>query len=250
MIVRNRFTLIELLVVIAIIAILASLLLPALRMAKEMANSSVCMNNLRQHAVAYSMYAGESNEFLPMMQRGEVQPIFTAESFQNHLASGLGIPNAAQDGAQNGANQMGVYYSSASFPVLFCPSSKGLPNLVTATATVPSQKVTTTSYTQNWLWKNRQFPGFGGSNWPGARARLTYFQNTSAAIMMAEIWQGADSRNIRGGGRDGYPFDTHRVGRSVLYVDGHAGILTPEFDDLPSPPANGARINISYLYVY
>ncbi|MFA6568597.1 MAG: type II secretion system protein [Victivallales bacterium] len=61
---HNRFTLIELLVVIAIISILASLLLPALKRAKDAANGLVCKNNLRQSFYVLGSYSETFNDYI------------------------------------------------------------------------------------------------------------------------------------------------------------------------------------------
>lgn len=58
------FTLIELLVVIAIIAILAAMILPALARAKQKTQGVYCMNNTKQMALAWNMYAGDNNDKL------------------------------------------------------------------------------------------------------------------------------------------------------------------------------------------
>jgi prepilin-type N-terminal cleavage/methylation domain-containing protein len=62
---RGAFTLIELLVVIAIIAILASLLLPALAKAKSKAQRTACLNDEKQIGLAFSMWANDHKENYP-----------------------------------------------------------------------------------------------------------------------------------------------------------------------------------------
>jgi prepilin-type N-terminal cleavage/methylation domain-containing protein/prepilin-type processing-associated H-X9-DG protein len=61
----SGFTLIELLVVVGIIAVLISLLLPALGQAREQAKRTVCLSNLKQGGHALLMYANENRGFLP-----------------------------------------------------------------------------------------------------------------------------------------------------------------------------------------
>ncbi len=83
---RGRFTLIELLVVIAIIALLASMLMPALKTARDKAKGAQCAGNLRQVCTAFLSYAGDWNDTLPYYNYGFDLADRGYKSWQNVLA--------------------------------------------------------------------------------------------------------------------------------------------------------------------
>ena len=127
---RHGFTLIELLVVIAIIAILASMLLPALARAKEKAKQTSCLNNLRQMGIATLVYADDNQDRLP-------PPLYDPDLFpgvgpyNSYLLYGwggtVGRPAEPQLAVNLGVLYVGKYLSAPG--IFYCPSlrhAKGL----------------------------------------------------------------------------------------------------------------------------
>ncbi len=203
---HQKFTLIELLVVIAIIAILASMLLPALSKARAAAQSAKCVSNMKQLGLAMTMYLGDYNDqYIPW------QKDFDA-------------------GQEWGYNWTWMLFNDKYITqmLLICPTGWG-------TFGSKPNDITTAAYaTDPWAFGricygyNRGFLGSGEGYVP-ARAKYTAkagnVRNPSGKILLSEIknagsncggtfftWSGSPWAHIS---------DPHNTSSNNLWMDGH-----------------------------
>jgi len=124
------FTLIELLVVIAIIAILAAMLLPALSRSKRSARRTVCVNHLKQLALATVMYVMDNEDYYPSSNSPDKWPQAIRAGYQNLRILVCPDDRATQGVATNAAsadraprsyliNAWTDYFDSLPQPVMF-----------------------------------------------------------------------------------------------------------------------------------
>lgn len=163
--IRNGFTLVELLVVIGIIALLVSILLPALNKARAQANSVKCLSNLKQLGLACTLYMTESKGVLPPLQ-------YSGKFYDSQWMSGMiarKFLSPAADGSPTG--------------VLNCPS--GVNEIITDLYVIPKTQTSDMGYglfqgsnaSQNYAsnYGVNAWAGSGASNWNSQRPYSEYF---------------------------------------------------------------------------
>lgn len=194
---RRGFTLIEVLVVITIISIIATLLLPAIGMAREMARKTKCLSNLRQVGIGFIAFSGDHDDLLP--------PAYSPGRYRRPYAKGW-VPLMNEGGYLPHERR-----DTRTSKVAFCPSPR-----------TGGWGQDWWNYNVSWLLLGDAIPRGNGSDVPPLRqAQLS---RTSEVLLVADVNQGnpgwacgMESPNWSWSGL----MAPHRGHGNMLMADGH-----------------------------
>jgi prepilin-type N-terminal cleavage/methylation domain-containing protein/prepilin-type processing-associated H-X9-DG protein len=234
---KCRFTLIELLVVIAIIAILASMLLPALNQAREKARSISCLSNLKQLGTAIMMYAGDNGDNIaPYKSRGSVarRYWYYSDPTIGHYSSYLGLKQKSTD-PTIGIGAVGFKSGQLFRSPLSCPSIPAADGRADA-----ASFLYTYGYNKIFYFGN---PATGADG--GGQRKLTKYKRPTKTMMISDIKNSSAAQSNYSVWPANYSvFYSHGSGARANFVFADSHAASKGNKEVPTSPGN------SWTYVW